>query len=63
MSTTVSIGVWSVIVIGAISRIFFNFSGWGIICWVESLNRTNDSGKTPSIVLLAFSKIICILIF
>jgi len=50
-------------VIGAISKIFFNFKGGGTICCVTSVNKTRDSGKSPSIVLFAFSEIIVKLYF
>ena len=33
MSTTVSIGVWSVMVMGAMSNIFFSLSGGGPVVW------------------------------
>lgn len=36
--------------------------GGGITCWVMSVNRTKDSGNSPSIVRFAFSEIIFIII-
>ena len=56
ISTTVSIGVWSVTVIGAISRIFFNFNGGGprFCTGVADVNNTTEALFMPSISLLAF---------
>ncbi len=57
MSTTVSIGVWSVTVIGAISKIFFNFNGGGpkFCAGVADVNNTVDMTLIPSIIRFAFS--------
>lgn len=59
MSMTVSMGVWSVIVIGAISRIFFNFNGAGPRACPGGavVNITIDWPLIPSTVLFAFAKI------
>lgn len=57
ISTTVSIGVWSVTVMGAISRIFFSFNGGGPRFWTGDIdvNRTTDWPLMPSINRLAFA--------
>lgn len=58
MSTTVSIGVWSVTVIGAISNIFFSFSGveWLLCVVVVDVNNTTDCPLMPSIKRFALAK-------
>lgn len=58
MSTTVSIGVWSVMVMGAISNIFLSLSGGGEIgckTGVVDTNNTKESPLKPSTVRFAFS--------
>jgi hypothetical protein len=57
MSTTVSMGVWSVMVMGAMSKIFFSFSGGGPDAWggTEFTNRTRDCPQIPSSVRFAFA--------
>lgn len=59
MSTTVSIGVWSVTVIGAISKIFFNLSGVGWLLCVDvvDVNNTTDCPLMPSIKRFALPTI------
>ena len=58
MSMTVSIGVWSVTVIGARSRIRLSLSG-GEPCQGDGIfgvNKTNESSLNPSCVFLALAK-------
>lgn len=57
MSTTVSIGVESVTVIGAMSKIFFSFSGAGPRFWTGVLlvKITRDWPVIPSNDLFAFA--------
>ena len=58
MSITVSIGVWSVTVIGARSKIRLNFKG-GDPCHGEGIlgvNKTSESSLNPSCVRLAFAR-------
>lgn len=59
MSTTVSIGVWSVTVMGAISKIFLSLSGGGPRLWtgVVDVNMTKDWPQMPSILFLALAEI------
>jgi hypothetical protein len=59
MSTTVSIGVWSVMVMGAMSNIFFSLSGGGPVVWggAELTNRTSDWPQIPSSVRFAFAAV------
>lgn len=57
MSMTVSIGVWSVTVIGARSKMRLNFNG-GDPCQGEGIlgvNKTSESSLSPSMVLLALA--------
>lgn len=57
MSTTVSMGVESVTVIGAMSRIFFSLSGAGPRFWtgVLAVKMTSDGPEMPSKERLAFA--------
>lgn len=57
MSTTVSIGVESVTVIGAMSKIFFSFNGAGPRFWTGELlvKITSDCPVMPSNDLFSFA--------
>lgn len=61
MSMTVSIGVWSVIVIGAMSKILLSFKGAGPKVWQQEeggtvVKITSDCPLIPSNVLLALAE-------
>lgn len=58
ISTTVSIGVWSVTVIGAMSKIFLRLSGGGpkFCTGAIDVNKTIDCPVIPSMKRFAFAE-------